>query len=52
MRCVLLEASNDDSKFINIVTSTQINENESEDATLESFIQEIDNLIKQFNNFF
>lgn len=49
MHCVLLQTSNDDLNFINIVTSTQINENELVDLTLESSIQEIENLIEQFN---
>jgi len=49
---MLIQISNNDQKFINIVTSSQMNENQSVDPTLESSIQEIDNLIKQFNEYF
>jgi len=49
MHCVLLQTNHDDPNFINIVTSTQINENGLVDLTLESFVQEIDILIEQFN---
>lgn len=49
---MLIQISNNDQKFINIVTSSQMNENQSVDLTLESSIQEIDNLIKQFNEYF